>query len=244
MQNSFNPLIPTVTRKSTCMNCLVKNFSLLNELSYVELEILNKNRYTVNYKIGEIIFKEGAKSMGLLCLNKGKVKISKIGANGTEQITALRKPTDFIGFRDLLNDSSYLVTAVALEDVSVCVIDKKDFFEVIEGNQNLALKIIRFLANELNEKDNVMVNLTQKHIRARLAEALITINNVYGFHPQTGILNVSLKRSDIAALSNMTTANAIRVLSSFTNEKLIEIKQRDIKINNLAALKEISVFGT
>jgi len=55
-------------------------------------------------------------------------------------------------------------------------------------------------------------------------------------------LNVKLKRSDLAALANMTTANAIRVLSSFANENLIDINKREIKINDLKALKEISAF--
>jgi len=53
---------------------------------------------------------------------------------------------------------------------------------------------------------------------------------------------VSLKRSDLAGLSNMTTSNAIRVLSSFDKEKLVDIDQRSIKINDLGELRKISDF--
>ena len=87
------------------------------------------------------------------------------------------------------------------------------------------------------------MSLTQKHIRARLAEALLLIKDIYGTNPSTGILNVSLKRSDLASLSNMTTANAIRVLSSFKEEKLVDVNHRKIKLNDLKGLKDISIFN-
>ena len=99
------------------------------------------------------------------------------------------------------------------------------------------------MAHELNETDNRLVNLAHKHIRARLADALLLVNDIYGTMPDKETLNVPLKRSDLAAISNMTTANTIRVLSGFARENIIEIDQRDIKVKNLNALKHISVIG-
>jgi CRP/FNR family transcriptional regulator, polysaccharide utilization system transcription regulator len=228
--------------KNTCMKCVERDHSLLNELSYDELKVLNKNRYVVSYESSETICKEGTKSLGLICLNKGKVKISRTGINGTEQILNLKKPMDFIGFRTLMNGGTYLSSATALEDVSVCVIDKYDFFKVIANNDQLAFKIMRYFAHELDEMDKRLVNLTQKHIRARMADALIMINKIYGTKSGTGVLNVSLKRSDLAALAHTSIANAIKLLSSFTKENLIEVHRRDIKIKDLKGLKDLSVL--
>lgn len=81
------------------MNCVKRCHSLLNELSYDELKTLDQNKYTVSFRANETICKEGAKSLGLICLNKGKVKITRSGMIGAEQILALKKPVDFIGFR-------------------------------------------------------------------------------------------------------------------------------------------------
>jgi len=228
--------------KKSCANCEKKELSLLEDLSYDELEILNKNRYVVSYKADETICKEGTKSLGLICLNKGKVKITKRGFNGTELIVALKKPVDFIGFRTLMSGSNYLSSIIAIEDVEVCVIDKTDFFKVIESNKQLAFKIINLFAQELNENDNRLLNHIHKHVRARMAEALLLIDEIYGMNSR-GVLAVSFRRSDLAALSNMTVSNVSRVLTSFSNENLIETNKRNIKINNLKALKDISVFG-
>ncbi len=231
------------SKKNTCVNCRKKVHSLLKGLSCEELALLEKNKYEVLYKAGEIVCKAGTKPSGLLCLNEGKVKITKLGVNGVEQIVALRKPVDFIGFRTLMGESNFLTSAIALEASVICVIDKKVFFDIIRSNNRLSFRIIRFLAKELNNLENRMVNLTQKHIRARLADALLIAHDVYGQSPDDGILNVALKRADLAALANMTTANAIRVLSAFAKENLIEINRRKIKINNLRALTQISLFG-
>jgi CRP/FNR family transcriptional regulator, polysaccharide utilization system transcription regulator len=229
--------------KYNCLNCIKRSNSLLSDLTNNELKLLDKNRYEVSYKSGEIICKEGTKPFGLICLNKGKVKIVRKGVNGNEQIVGLKKAVDFIGFRGLMGGSFYLSTAITLEDSLICVIEKKDFFKVVEMNKKLAFKIIKLFANNLIKKDSRLVSLTQKHIRARLAEALLLIKDIYGINPSTGILNVSLKRSDLANLSNMTTANAIRVLSSFKEENLVGINHRKIKLNNLKDLKNISAFN-
>jgi len=228
--------------KNSCLGCIKRKNSLLSDLTARELKILNKNRYSVSYQPGEIICKEGTKPLGLICLNKGKVKVVRRRLNGTEQIVGLKQSVDFINFRALMVGNTCLSSSIALEESNVCVIKKNDFFKVIEINKKLAFKIIQFLALSLIEKDSSLVNITQKHIRARLAEALILINNIYGSNPNNGFLNISLKRSDLAGLANMTTANAIRVLSSFSKDKLVEVYHRKIKINNLEFLKEISDF--
>ena len=228
--------------KNNCLNCAQRSNSLLSNLSNEELKILDKNRYTVSYKSGDVICKEGTKPLGLICLNKGKVKIVRRGIKGIEQIVGLQKAVDFIDFRALIVGNSYLSSSIALEDSNVCIIKKKDFFKVIESNKKFAFKIIRLFATNLIDKDSRLVNLTQKNIRSRLAEALLLINDIYGINPNTGILNVTLKRSDLAGIANMTTANAIRVLSLFKKEKLIDVNHRNIKLNNLNKLKRISIL--
>ena len=52
-----------------------------------------------------------------------------------------------------------------------------------------------------------------------------------------------MAREDIANLSNMTTSNAIRTLSSFVTEKIITVDGRRIKIINEPQLRKISKFG-
>lgn len=228
---------------NSCLYCTKRSHSLLRDLSSNELKTLNNKRYEVSYKSGEIICNEGTKPLGLICLNKGKVKILRRGINGISQIVGLKKAVDFIAFQALMGGVACFSSYVALEDSNVCIIRKKDFFKVIENNNNLVFRIIEMLSLNLINTEGRLVSLTQKHARSRLAEALLLVNEIYGTNPSTGILNVSLKRSELAELSNMTTSNAIKVLSSFNKEKLVDVDHRSIKINDLGELRKISVFS-
>ena len=52
-----------------------------------------------------------------------------------------------------------------------------------------------------------------------------------------------MAREDIANLSNMTTSNAIRTLSTFVAENLISLDGRKIKIIDEEQLRKISKIG-
>ncbi len=243
MSFSCHHLCSSEMNRHTCMNCILKNFSLLNELNYDELSILEEKRYTVSYSKGEMIYKEGTPARELLCLNSGKVKICKKGVNGNEQIVDLKKPVDFIGFTAFMYSGNHSTSAYAIDDCSVCFINKAAFDKVVNQNKELSNKIIELLARQLNRANNRLVNLTQKHMRGRIAEALLLLGNVYGISDDGQSLNIQLKRSDLASLSNMTTANAIRTLSSFVKEGIVWVNRRNIKILNPKALECISRFG-
>jgi CRP-like cAMP-binding protein len=65
----------------------------------------------------------------------------------------------------------------------------------------------------------------------------------YGVEDDGCTLAVYLSRDDIAHMSNMTTSNAIRTLSSFAQEGLIVIDGRKIKFVDCEALQVVSDRG-
>ena len=102
---------------------------------------------------------------------------------------------------------------------------------------------VEMLAARIKSVPIESTTLTQKHIRGRLAESLILLADKYGFEHDGITLQVYMSREDIANLSNMTTSNAIRTLSTFANEKLIAIDGRKIKILDMYKLDRISKLG-
>ena len=114
---------------------------------------------------------------------------------------------------------------------------------MIRHNDRLAMFFIHELSRNLGNSDTKIVNLTQKHIRGRLAEALIVLLENYGYEDDGVTLAIYMGREDLANLSNMTTSNAIRTLSNFVAEHLIVVDGRKIKILNESLLRKISKFG-
>ncbi len=89
---------------------------------------------------------------------------------------------------------------------------------LLTQNNDLAMFFIKQLSVDLGIADERTVNLTQKHIRGRLAESLLFLKESYGLEEDGSTLSIYLSREDLANLSNMTTSNAIRTLSQFATE--------------------------
>jgi CRP-like cAMP-binding protein len=228
---------------SPCRNCIDSENSVFNVLSPEQ-----KNRLMVDsackfVKKGEIIFKEGDTPAGLISLSNGKVKIFIEGIGGKEQIVRLANPTGFIGYRALFAQETHKATAVAMEDSTICIINRESLFAVMQENSQLPMKIIRSFATELGFTINRTVTLTQKHIRGRLAEALMFLIETYGLDKDGHTIKVYFSREDIASLSCMTTSNAIRTLSGFAHEGVISLEGKKIKILDFNRLEEISEIG-
>ena len=115
--------------------------------------------------------------------------------------------------------------------------------EYFMRNPQLAWFFLRRLAIALGKSDARTVNLTQKHIRGRLAESILFLKENYGMEEDGQTLSVYPSREDMANLSNMTTSNAIRTLSVFAQEGLISLDGRRIKLLNEPALQKISRMG-
>jgi cAMP-binding proteins - catabolite gene activator and regulatory subunit of cAMP-dependent protein kinases len=206
-------------------------------------EFLMSNFTIQSYKKNEVIYCEGESPAYLMCLLSGKVKIYKDGVGGRSQIIRMIKPVEYFGYRAYFAKEEYLTAAAAFESSTICLIPMETIMTLIGQNNELAMFFIRQLSIDLGIADERTVNLTQKHIRGRLAESLLFLKDSYGLEEDNSTLSIYLSREDLANLSNMTTSNAIRTLSNFSNERLITIDGRKIKIIDEEKLKKISKIG-
>ena len=153
------------------------------------------------------------------------------------------KPVQYFGYRANFAQENYLTNASAFEGSTVCLIPMKVVTELVVGNSDLAMFFIRQLSVDLGIADERTVNLTQKHIRGRLAESLLFLQDSYGLEEDGATISIYLSREDLANLSNMTTSNAIRTLSNFVTERIIALDGRKIKIIDEDRLRKISKLG-
>jgi len=230
-------------RKWKCENCIEHNDSIFRDLPNKDKDLLRNKHACINYRKGEIIFKEGDRPSGLICLSSGQVKLFKEGVGGRDQIIRLATPVNFIGYRAMFANDNYIASAVAIDDSVITVFERDAIFEILSRNANLGIKFIQMFANELGFSSVRTVSLTQKHIRGRLAESIVFLKDKFGLEADEQTIKAYLSRDDLASLSNMTASNAIRTLSAFANEGLIELKGRKIRILDVVQLEKISEQG-
>lgn len=98
--------------------------------------------------------------------------------------------------------------------------------------------MLQKIAYELGESSNTITLLAQKTVRERLAEILLLLEDRLGTDPE-GYIKIALTREEIANLIGTATESAIRLISEFKADRLIEVEGRNIKVLDRSKLMKL-----
>ncbi|WP_222983120.1 Crp/Fnr family transcriptional regulator [Flagellimonas meishanensis] len=224
--------------ESRCENCIVRQFNSLRAMSKEELKKVSDSKITKTIKKGEPLFQEGEKLNGVFCVRNGVSKLSKLSANGKDQIVKLASKGEVIGQRSVIAEESTNLSAVAINDMEVCFIPKESINTTLQKNPNFTLEVLRHMAHDLREADDVIVNISQKTVKQRIAEAFLYLRNNFG-EDKDGFLALTLSREDISNVVGTATESAIRIISEFKKKGYIHTSGKRIGIKDEKKLKEI-----
>ncbi|MDR7002453.1 Crp/Fnr family transcriptional regulator [Neobacillus niacini] len=204
-----------------------------------DLHVLQKVTRSRKFQKGEFIFQEGERSETLFVVNEGLIKLTKMSAEGKEQIVRLLFPKDFFGLYSLLRDEKHYVNAQAVQETVICYIDKKDFLKTMEGNAGLSYRFLIAVNDRLYEADESVGLLGLLEVEQRLARALVLFYQK--MNPQNGIFTLPISKKDLASYIGTTPESVSRKLLTFISQKLIKMDgRRKIQILELDQLKEIA----
>ena len=232
-----------VRKLSTDLQPIEEIFPGWDTLTPDERRFIKNNTVTQQYKKNEIIQYEGDTPTHMMVLAAGKAKVYKEGVGSQVQIIRMLKVGNPFSYRGIIANGTYNTTVAALEPSVVYQVKGDVFTSVLRHNNEFCYRFLEELACDLADSDTRSINLSQKHIRGRLAETLLLLKKNYGLEEDGVTINIYLSREDLANMSNMTTSNAIRTLSSFVSEHVLAMDGRRLKIIDEDKLKKISRLG-
>jgi len=222
-----------------CEQCIVREFSSLKALNKDELVRLAECKTSYTIKKGEHIFEEGESVNGIYCVKGGVCKLSKLSANGKDQIVKLVKAGELLGQRSMISDEPANLSAVALEDMQVCFIPKSEVLSLFDKNNQFSMNLMKTICGDLKESDDHMVSMSQKTVKERLAKTLVELQETFGKN-EDGSLHIQLSREELAGMIGTATESCIRLLSDFNKLGLIELVGKRIVIKDINKLKRIA----
>jgi len=222
-----------------CDFCVYKS-PLFNVLSKEDLSFINSNRLEVRFKAGEIIRKQGAFLSHVISINQGMAKMYLEGLNNQDVILKIVKATNFIGGPGMYVDHIHHYTVKALVETSACFIEVSAFKKLLHSNSEFADRFFEdFSRNTLATYDR-LIYLTQKQIPGRMADAIIYLSEEIFENLE---FNIILSKKDLGELSGMSADSANKVLRSFREEGIIDLKGKMMCIKDKEALHKISKMG-
>ena len=216
---------------------------LWDPLSDEQRELFADNVVIKKAERDEELFLEGSFPHHLYYLLRGKVTMYRTGLAGQRQIVRMVEPGAPFGFMDACEGMTHSSNAVAGADTVVAIMPMNLIFHLICENGSFAMFFIKELASLLNISMQRTMNLTQKHIRGRLADTLIRMKEKYGLEEDGQTLTIYLSREDLGQMSNMTTSNAIRTLSAFAADGIIATVGKKIMILKEQELRRVAQMG-
>ncbi|MBC7125592.1 MAG: Crp/Fnr family transcriptional regulator [Bacteroidales bacterium] len=228
-----------VESKKSCLLCNNKS-ECFRQLSDSQLDFANSNRAEISYRKGEMIAKQGNFYTHILYLQSGMVKVYKELPDGSNLILSIFGVGSLIGLPFLFKNQILDYSVSALEDTTICSINRTTFEKLIQENGNFAAEVV----NQLNQctlyNYDRLVSLTHKQINGRFADTLLYLSRVvYKSNPFT----LTLSRKDLAEYTGVSVMSVIRAIKEFKNDGVIDISGNRVEILNFSQLERISRTG-
>ena len=191
---------------------------------------------------GTVLFREGERVREMYVVQSGKIKISK-EVRGEEQTLAVLGAGEFFGEMAILNNKPRSASATVVEESKMLVIDPKTFEAMIKGNTEIAVRMIKKLAQRLQEADDQIESLMLKDSNSRVVHTLSRIADAMGKKEAEGI-RVYITMGELAAKCGLETPQIEEIIGKIAKAKLLTINPDNIVISNVDKLRKYLEYLT
>ena len=139
-------------------------------------------------------------------------------------------------FGDNFNHYSY----ESLTDLKLCYIDSDTFISLVRNNGNFAFEILKSVERDSLNSFHRFINQGNKKIYSRIADILIYFSSIVF---SSNKLQIPLTRSELAEMAGTSRESIGRVIAKFKSEGIIKTAGKNIIINDIKKLENISKFG-
>lgn len=223
----------------TTHNEYIKNFGFFSMLTPKEQQLVFANNLYIQYRAGEMIFKQGTPASHIIILTEGMAKILIEGYDNKELILAISKATRFLNGPGFYGSGKFDYSGVALTNVTALFVDGIAFKKALSENGKLAEGFITEICIRSSNTLRNFVNLTQQKMPGRMAGAVLYLAQLHA----SNSFNLILSKKEIGDLTGMTKESATRILNDFIADNIIELNNGILNIINDKKLKDISMHG-
>lgn len=177
---------------------------------------------------GEYLFHQGDDADAIYIVKSGIIKLTRIMESGEEIIVKLVHQRHAIGENTLFSDvPKHEVSAIALEEVELCGLDRSSFENAIIENPELAKDVIRSLGNTLTKLHMEVAESTAFSSTDRVLGVLRDLADQNGIETEVGILiNVNITQSELSSMVGLSRVMTSQILKKLESDGTIKKDKR------------------
>lgn len=226
-----------------CLSCEARHRGICGALSPDQLLSLSKHTTRRSFEAGTELVRDAEPVTAYANVISGVVKLSKLLADGRQQIVGLQFAPDFLG-RPLKSESQ--LSAEAATMVSLCSFPKASLERLMAETPELEHRLLEQSLKELDEAREWMVALGRKTASERVAHFLYLI--AMHVDPEADLddessisFDLPLTRADIADFLGLTIETVSRQITKLRKAEIIKVENnRHVTIPNIGYLRDVS----
>lgn len=221
-----------------CRSCESRHRGICGVLLPDQLVRLSQHSTIQHAQAGHELSGEGLETKTYSNIVSGVVKLSKMMADGRQQIVGLKFAPDFLGS---LLPAKNNVTAEAATDVALCSFPKAAVDRMIREMPELKNKLYEQTLNELDEARNWMLTLGRKTAAEKVASLLLLIATHGDPENESdgSEFYLPMSRGDIADFLGLTTETVSRQMTKLRKDRVIVINHnRYVVVPDLSRLAD------
>ena len=233
----------TLGDKRTGKPALLSRHWLLEHLSGEELDKLARYAIFRSFQHKEVIFRKGDPGQSMLVVVDGRVRITSHSNSGKEVVLNIINPSEIVGEIALLDGEMRTADAIAIGDVELLELSRRDFLPFLEHHSGVCIKLLAMLCKRLRKTSDQVEDFVFLEQPARLAKTLLRLaecNEPDANRSGKPCVDVRLSQSELGALAGLRREAVNRQLHQWSADGIVSLERSRIWIEDLDALEKIA----
>lgn len=145
----------------------------------------------VEYRKGEIIYNQDQASTTIFLVIQGKVKVSRLAADGHQVVVNIYQPDEFFGESAFLNLPHRAEQASALEEARLMAWAAAEIEDIVMKRPRLAVALLQILTQRTLDFTHRIEGFSVDNIARRLARSLLRFSERLGTVETDGSVRMS-----------------------------------------------------
>lgn len=223
------------------LNRFLAENDLLDLVPDADRATLVKQFRRISYAAGEKIFSDGVPDRNIYWVESGRIKLTKLFADGRELLYGMVDPGDFVGEIAALDGGARAGDAVAEHPTVVLRLGGEALIAVIERNPAVGMAIIRGFCLRVRQAGTRIENLALHNAETRIWSRLMMLAHRYA-KPGAGTGSLRIEhgysQQDLADAIGITRVMVNRQMILWRKRSLIEYGRGYVEIRDPEALED------
>lgn len=218
----------------------LENFNIFKELKENSMMELGQISSMHEFPKNQPIYFAKEPSNSIFFLKQGRVKLTRSSTDGKEMILGLVNMGEVFGELAFIDEGQRTDFAIAMDNCTVCAINKEEFKQFVDKNPGLNLKLTRLIGLRLKKYSERIEELIFKDANQRIVSFLIKLSEELG--KKVGdefFVKPFLKHQDIAELTACSRQTVNAVLTELRDNHIIDFDRKKLVIKKPDKLKEL-----